>query len=155
MSVSLHVAEKLDASGPVSLHPTQGALPDLKLVSQPPLQLLAAFSSSAIFACTETGFASIEPGVCAVSAVGRDATVACAGRGLSFGATTVMLGSGVATPVSGCDIAGALRLHSNAVDRIAIPEGATKRDDELMMISDQIRTDIPSRCVPRYHAYFN
>jgi len=68
----------------------------------------------------------------------RDATVAaraglCGGLATCFGATTVMLGSGAATPVSGCDIAGALRLHSNAVDRIAIAEGATKLDDDLMI----------------------
>jgi hypothetical protein len=64
-----------------------------------------------------------------------------------------MLGSGAATPVSGCDIAGPLRLHSNAIDRIPIAEGATKLEDELMIISDQIRTDIPSRCVTRYHIF--
>ena len=50
-----------------------------------------------------------------------------------------MLGSGAAAPVSGCDIAVPLRLHSNAVDRIAIAEGATKLDDDLMIISDQIQ----------------
>ena len=86
-----------------------------------------------------------------LGAAGRDATLApCAGlavcRGLAtgFGATTVMLGSGAATPVSVCDIAVPLRLHSNAVDRIEIAEGAPKFDDELMITSDQIRTDIPS-----------
>ena len=62
-----------------------------------------------------------------------------------------MLGIGAATPVSGCDIAVPLRLHSNAVDRIAIAEGATNLDDVLMIISDQIRTDIPSRRTP-YHS---
>ena len=66
-----------------------------------------------------------------------------------------MLGSGAATPVSGCDIAVVLRLHSNAVDRIAIAEGATKLDDDLMMISDQIGTDFPCRCVTKYHKSFN
>jgi hypothetical protein len=50
-----------------------------------------------------------------------------------------MLGSGAATPVSGCDIAVVLRLHSNAVDRIAIAEGATKLDGDFMIISDQIQ----------------
>jgi hypothetical protein len=62
-----------------------------------------------------------------------------------------MLGSGVAAPVAVCDIAVPLRLHSNAVDRIAIAEGATKLDNVLMIISDQIRTDIPSRRI-RYHS---
>jgi hypothetical protein len=47
-----------------------------------------------------------------------------------------MPGSGAAAPVSICDIAVPLRLHSNAVDRIAIAEGATKLDDDLMIISD-------------------
>jgi hypothetical protein len=64
-----------------------------------------------------------------------------------------MPGSGVTAPVSVCDIAVPLRLHSNAVDRIAIAEGATKLDDDLMTISDQSRTDIPSRHVTRYHTY--
>ena len=50
-----------------------------------------------------------------------------------------MLGSGVAAPVAVCDIAVPLRLHSNAVDRIAIAEGATKLDEDLMIISDQIQ----------------
>ena len=50
-----------------------------------------------------------------------------------------MLGSGAAEPAAVCDIAVPLRLHSNAVDRIAIAEGATKLDDGLMIISDQIQ----------------
>jgi hypothetical protein len=37
------------------LHPTQGALPTLKLVSQPPLQLRASFSSLASLANGEPG----------------------------------------------------------------------------------------------------
>ena len=66
----------------------------------------------------------------------------------------MMPGSGAATPVSICDIAVLLRLHSNAVDRIAMAEGATKLDDDLIVISDQIqdRHSVPMRTkVP--HAY--
>jgi hypothetical protein len=44
-----------------------------------------------------------------------------------------MPGSWTAGPVSVCDIAVPLWLHSNAVDRIAIAEGATKLDDDLMI----------------------
>jgi hypothetical protein len=48
-----------------------------------------------------------------------------------------------------------LRLHSNAVDRIAIAEGATKLDGDFMIISDQIqdghsvpvRTTVPRTCL--------
>jgi hypothetical protein len=50
-----------------------------------------------------------------------------------------MLGSGAAAPVAVSDIAVPLWLHSNAVDRIAIAEGATKLDNDLMTISDQIQ----------------
>jgi hypothetical protein len=55
--VSLHVAEKVEKYPADSLHPFQGAFPVLKLVSQPPLQLLLAFSSLAIFPNTESGAA--------------------------------------------------------------------------------------------------
>ena len=56
-------------------------------------------------------------------------------------------------PVAVCDIAVPLRLHSNAVDRIAIAEGAAKLDDDLMIISRQIQD---GHCVPmrtRYHTF--
>jgi hypothetical protein len=52
-----------------------------------------------------------------------------------------MLGSWVPEPVAVCDIAVPLRLLSNAVDRIAITEGATEPDDNLTMISFRARTD--------------
>jgi hypothetical protein len=52
------------------------------------------------------------------------------------------LGSGVPEPTAVCDIAVPLRLLSNVVDRIAITEGATKPDDNLMFISSRARTDI-------------
>ena len=44
-------------------------------------------------------------------------------------------------PVAVCDIAVPLRLLRNAVDRIAITEGATEPDDNLMMVSSRARTD--------------
>jgi hypothetical protein len=53
----VHVGEKVESSPPEKLHPIQGALPDLKLVSQPPLQLLLALSSFASFPNTESGAA--------------------------------------------------------------------------------------------------
>jgi hypothetical protein len=64
-----------------------------------------------------------------------------------------MLGSGAAEPVAVCDIAVPLRLHSNAVDRIAIAEGATKLDNDLMIISGQIQDghSVPMRT--RYYTY--
>jgi hypothetical protein len=55
--VSVHVDEKVEYHPPEKLHPTQGALPDLKLVSQPPLQLLLDFSSLASFPNIEPGAA--------------------------------------------------------------------------------------------------
>jgi len=46
----LHVGEK---TPPDALHPIQGALPDLKLVWQPSVQLLEVFSSAANFVIIE------------------------------------------------------------------------------------------------------
>jgi hypothetical protein len=124
----LHVGEK---TPPDALHPIQGALPDLKLVWQPSMQLLEVLSSSA-------NFAIIEPfaggGVCVVGDVGRDATVFAACVGLCgfaacFGAWTVMLGSWLAGPVAVCATAVPL---SNTVVRTARAEGATRLDDSLI-----------------------
>ena len=55
----MHVGEKLETEFSPSevLHPTQGALPFLKLVSQPPLQLLLDRSSLAILPNIEPGAA--------------------------------------------------------------------------------------------------
>jgi hypothetical protein len=54
----LHVGEKMS---PDPEHPFQGALPYLKLVWQPSVQLLLVFSSWASFAIVEFGAAD---GVC-------------------------------------------------------------------------------------------
>ena len=43
--------------------------------------------------------------------------------------------------VAVCDIAVPLRLLSNAVDRIAITEGATEPDDNFIVVSSRARTD--------------
>jgi hypothetical protein len=53
--VSVHVVENVEKYPPDSLHPTQGSFLVLKLVAQPPLQLLATFSSAAILANGEPG----------------------------------------------------------------------------------------------------
>jgi hypothetical protein len=50
-----------------------------------------------------------------------------------------MLGSWVAEPAAVCDIAVPLRLHNNAIDRIATAEDATRLDDILITVL-QIRT---------------
>jgi hypothetical protein len=63
----LHVDEKVEFHPPDSLQPNQGALPDLKLVAQPPLQLLAALSSLAILGiigpCAADGVCAVDDGV--------------------------------------------------------------------------------------------
>ena len=68
--MSVHVDEKVEYHPPEKLHPTQGALPDLKLVSQPPLQLLLARSSLAILPSIEPGAAdgvrAVDDRLCAV-----------------------------------------------------------------------------------------
>ena len=138
----MHVVEKVEFIPPEKLHPTQGASPVLKLVSQPPLQLLLAFSSLATLPNTESGAAD---GVLAVGDLRRDASVLATCFGLCVlatcfglcglatcvGASTVMLGSG-AGPVAVCDTAVPLEPQSNAVDTIAMAEGAAKLEDNLM-----------------------
>lgn len=154
----MHVGEKLETESSPSeaLHPTQGASPRLKLVSQPPLQLLLALSSLAIFPNTESGAAD---GVRAADDVRRDATVfaACRGRcGLAtcFGASTVMRGSVPAEPAAVCDIAVPLGPHSNAVDKMATADGTINLDDNLMTRpSPQIETEMSFRLSARYHKF--
>lgn len=154
MRLSLHVAEKGPCVCPPadSLHPTQGRLPCGRLDSQPPLQLLATFSSLAILPNIESGAGA---GVRAVDVwpvddLRRDTTVFATcfgffGLATCFGASTVMLGSELAEPVAVCDAAGP---HSKAVDKIATAEGATKRDGNLMTISFRGRhaVPMPRRC---------
>src|ERR1700761_3824522 len=135
-----------------SLHPIQGSLPDLKLVSQPPLQLLARASSEAILAMTgPRGVprpADAWPVVDGPRAI-RDPrcdTTACdtageaCGLAACFGASTVMSGSVPFGFV--CDAAGP---DSRTVDNRATAEGATRLDDNLMAMSSGDET--PSRCV--------
>jgi hypothetical protein len=75
------------------------------------------------------------------------------GLAACFGATTVILGSSVPEPVGVCDIAVPLGPHSNAVDKIATAEGATRLGDNLMTISPQIQDgpSVPRRA--RYHTF--
>jgi hypothetical protein len=138
--VSVHVGEKLETefSPSDALHPTQGASAVLKLVAQPPLQLLADRSSLAIF--LNTGLDAADD----VSAF-RDARraipwlavcLARCGLATGFGASTVMPGSEAAEPVAVCAATAPLG-HSRAVDRIAT-DSAVKIDDNLMTLS-QIR----------------
>ena len=114
------------------------------------------------------GPASMAPGevdrIAAAGDVRRDATVFATrtdlcglttgryGLAARLGASTVMLGSGVAERVAVCDTAVPLRPHSNAVDRIATAERAAKLDDNLMTTLPKSRTDMLSRRV-RYHTY--
>jgi hypothetical protein len=83
----------------------------------------------------------------------RDATVfaACFGRfGLAtcFGASTVMLGSGLLESAGVCDAAGP---HSKTVDKTATAEGATKLDDNLMTCPPKCGTEMsPHKCTVPY-----
>ncbi|CCE02981.1 hypothetical protein BRAS3809_6820003 [Bradyrhizobium sp. STM 3809] len=53
--MSEHLPSNGVTSAPERLHPIHGWLPTLKLVSQPPLQLLADLSSLAILPWIESG----------------------------------------------------------------------------------------------------
>jgi hypothetical protein len=50
-----------------------------------------------------------------------------------------MGGSEAPEPVAVCDTAVPLRPHTNAVDKMAIAEGATMLDEDLMTVSSQIQ----------------
>lgn len=151
MRLSLHVDENGPYACPPadSLHPTQGSLPCGMLDSQPPLQLLATFSSAAILPSTESG-AGDDPradddDVWVVLDLRCDTPVfaACAGRlvrAACFGASTVMDGSGLAESV--CDAAVP---HSRTVDNTATVEGATRLGDNLMTCPPKSGTEQPSR----------
>jgi hypothetical protein len=115
------------------LHPTQGALPDFKLVSQPPLQLLLACSSLAIFPCIESGNAVDTE---TTNDTGRVRFSTCAGLCGFATRSTAMRGSEGVESVEGCDAAGT---HSNTVANTTAAEGATTLDDNLMTISPSCR----------------
>jgi hypothetical protein len=132
-------------------HPCQGALPVLKLVWQPPAQLLVAFASLASFAVTDSGAAD---GTSVVGDVWRAtvlwvtvlrATALCFVLVTCSGASTVTPGSRVAEPVAVCDIAAPLRPHSNPIETMATVELATKSDESLIAMSSQMGTGIPSQ----------
>jgi hypothetical protein len=94
----------------------------------------------------------------AVDDVGRDATRSgLCGLATCFGATTVMEGSEAPEPVAVCDIAVPLRPHTNAVDKMAIAEGATMLDEDLMTLSSQIpaqKNSISVQSVENMLSYF-
>jgi hypothetical protein len=50
-----------------------------------------------------------------------------------------MEGSEALEPVAVCDTAVPPRPHTNAVDKMAIAEGATMLDEDLMTVSSQIQ----------------
>jgi hypothetical protein len=124
-------------------------LPVLKLVWQPPAQLLVAFASLASFAVTDSGAADGASAVrdvwwaTVLRATVLWATALCFSLATCFGASTVTPGSRVAESV--CDIAGPLRPHNNSIDKSATAELATKSDESLIAMSSQLGTGTPSR----------
>jgi hypothetical protein len=107
----------------------------LKLFSQPPLQLLLAFSSLAIFPCIESGKVV---GASTTNDTGRVRFSTGAGRCGGFATrSTEMTGSEGVDSVVGCDTAGP---HSKTVANTAAAEGATTLDDNLMTISSSSKS---------------
>ena len=80
------------------------------------------------------------------------ACLGLSGLATCLGASTVMLGSGVAA-VAVCDMAVSLGPHNNAIDRIATAEGATNLDDNLMTCPSKIRDGHAVPTGARYHAF--
>jgi hypothetical protein len=122
-------------------HPTQGALPDLKLVWQPPTQLPVAFAS-----LVSSGNIGDADGVGVLGDVVGDmvlrATARCfgfCGVATCFGASTTTLGSEVVAPPEGvavCDSAVSLRPHnSSAIDKTPAARPATKSDETFIAMS--------------------
>jgi hypothetical protein len=151
----LHVDD--NAGQPDPEHPTQGALPDLKLVAQPPAQLPLVFARLA--SCVVGDIAN---GVGVVGDVRGDtvlrATARCfCGLATCFGASTTTLGSEVVALPEGaaaCDIVMPLRPHgSSAIDKMETARLATKSEESLIATSSQMRgkpipgtQDITLRC---------
>jgi hypothetical protein len=136
----LHVPDS--AGQPDAEHPTQGRLPDGKLVWQPPTQLPEALSSLRSFANTDScaadgvGVVGDVPGDTVLRTVLR-ATARCfgfCGLATCFGAWIVMLGRVVPPEgVSVCDIAVPLRPHrSSVIDKIATAGLEMERDENLI-----------------------
>jgi hypothetical protein len=142
----LHVGEYVPADPE---HPSQGAPPYLKLVTQPPTQLPVVFSSLASFADTDPG----ADGDWVGCDVRRDtvllATALCFGLVTCFGASTRTPGSEVAELVAVCDIAVPLRPYSSSIDKITTAGLATKSEENLMAMSSQNRDGnaIPMRTI--------
>ena len=121
-----------------------------KLDAQPPLQLLATFSSLAILPKGESGDGvraiagrAVADRVRPVDEVRCDASVLTTGFGLAvcFGASTVTEGSGAGELVAVCAAAGP---HSKIVDKTAKAEGATNLDDNFMTMSSRGRASRPN-----------
>lgn len=141
----LHVDD--NAGQPDAEHPRQGALPVLKLVTQPPTQLPETLSSFASFAIIDVGAVD---DVSVLGDVWRGTALRETARGfglrclgISFGASTVMLGSALmalADDVAACDIAAPPRPHVNS----AMHEQATARlGKDLMAMSSQCGVSQP------------
>ena len=96
--------------------------------------------------------------------VGRDGTAfatriglgvaICRGLATSLGATTVTLGSWVATPLAVCDTALPPRLDSNAADKMMIAAGATKLEDNLMIVPPKLRRTCRRLGPLQYHRFW-
>src|SRR5258708_1500496 len=143
-------------------HPCHGALPDLKLVAQPPTQLpvtLASLASLADIGDVE-GAAAVGDveGAAAVGEVRGDTVLRPIGRGSRFcgladcfGASTTTAGSEAPAPSEVVAASEPLRPQSSSpIDDKATARLVTERDEILITISSQMwKQPIPRK--PRYH----
>ena len=147
MRVFLHVEEYMP---PETEHPCHGALPDLKLVAQPPTQLPVTLASLASLA----DIGEVE-GAAAVGDVRRDTALRaivrgarCCGLADCFGAWTTTAGSEEMPPPSEVVAASApLRPQSSSpIEQKATARLVTERDEILITISSRMwRQPIPSK----------
>lgn len=145
MRVFLHVEEY---PPPETEHPCHGALPDGKLVTQPPAQLLVTLASLASLADID----DVE-GAAAVGDVRGDTVLRAIARGSRFcglatclGASTMMPGRVVAPP-EGVAASEPLRPQSSSpIEEKATARLVTERDEILITRSSQMwRQPIPGK----------
>ena len=150
MRVFLHVEEY---PPPEVEHPCHGALPDLKLVAQPPTQLPVTLASLASLA--DTG--DVE-GAAAVGDVRGDTVLRPIVRGSRFcgladcfGASTTTAGSEAVAPSEVVAASEPRRPQSSSpIEEKATARLVTERDEILIIISFQMwRQPIPRK--PGYH----
>lgn len=119
------------------LHPTHGLLPDAKLVSQPPLQLLADLSNLANFPCIESGATDGDRAAVEVRVADdlRCDVVVLVADWFDVWGFAARSGAFTVTPGSEVGLWAATGPLTRLAVKIAMTEGTKNPDDSFMTIS--------------------